>query len=67
MGSPHINLPHIAASPTSTSTNHKAHAGMREVPVMGAGGCLDAGAGAGAAALLRLLLGLLLLLLLVVS
>ena len=34
----HISvLPHIAASPTSTSTIHKAHAGMREVLVMGAG------------------------------
>ena len=67
MGSPFCILPHLAASSTSTSTTHKAHAGMREVSVMGAGGGLDAAAGDGAAELLWLLLGLLLLLLLLLQ
>jgi hypothetical protein len=37
MVSPHIHLPHMAASLSLAFCSHKARAGMREVPVLGAG------------------------------
>ena len=67
MGSPLCILPHLAASSTSASTTYKALAGMREVHVMGAGGCLDAAAGMGLLSRCGCMLGLLLLLLLLLQ